>query len=95
MTNDLPFEIVRLAVALLVIPPVLFYTRRVRRMPGRNWWFVSIAAIYASYVFAVLDNFVAPGLMQTLQPVCWAIAGVTGVVAVVQVRRYITEARST
>lgn len=91
--DTLPFDLVRVAVAALVVPPLFFYTRRIREVPGRMWWFGSIALIYATYVLAVVADFVAPQFFYALQPVCLAVAGAFAVVAIVKTRRYVDSQR--
>lgn len=70
-------EILRLVIALALLPLALMLARGVREVAGRNYYILAVAGVYIGMVLTILENF--PGaseVLNTLQHLGYGIAGV-------------------
>jgi hypothetical protein len=93
MTGDIGLqatELARLIIAVLVLPGIVFFGRRLRSPAGGGYYMLSVIAVYASYVFTVLEEFWYPDLINTAQHLALAVAGILALVATLKTRREVT-----
>lgn len=79
-------EVFRLALALALLPGLLFFIRRIRVVPGRAAWMTCLGAIYASYAFTIMEGVAAPGLFNMLQHAMYAVAAVAAAAGAIATR---------
>ncbi len=83
-----PSEVLRLAIALAMLPIAVSLTRQVRRSDGRLFYGVAVSAIYLSMMMSVIEE--SPGmpqaLLNNLQHWGYGIAGVFAAVGAYQTR---------
>lgn len=84
-----PYEVARLAIAIVVLPFALALSWKLRERPGRIAAGTAIIAIYLSYLFTIVEGFYAGQVMNVLQHACYAIAGVSAAVASWMQRAYL------
>lgn len=77
---DSAAEVARLVVAVSVLPLLFYAGRHVRFVPSVFPWFATvIGAIYASYVFTLLESLVAEAPMNAIQHLLLGAAGIAAV----------------
>jgi len=83
-------EIARLALALVVLPGIVVYYRRLRAVPGQHWFMVALSAIYVSYVLTIVEGPMGSAgigdLVNTLQHLMYAVAGIAALLAALKLR---------
>jgi len=79
-----------LLLAAIVAVPAWIYYGRLGYRPGRGAGVVALAALFASYLFNVLEVFVAPELMNALQHLAYGVAGVAAAVTAIRLHRLLT-----
>jgi len=82
-----PAEIFRLALALVVLPVFLSFSRRLRDARWKGSMIAAYYAITASYVLSIVEVFYAPDLFNMLQHLMYFVAGVLWVRVVLLMRR--------
>lgn len=80
-------ELLRLVVALAVLPGLLFFIKALRVVPARAAWMCCIGSIYASYVFTIVEGFLLPDLLNLLQHTMYGVAGVAAAVGAFATQR--------
>ncbi len=87
-------EIARLVIALAVLPFIFRVARQIR-MSGTSgpWFAITIGAVYASYLFTIIESFVAEPLFNALQHSSYGVAGVAGLLTAIETRRQVLEER--
>lgn len=80
-------EAFQLAVALVVLPVMLGFYRRLRDKSGQPYWQIAVAAIYAAGVFTIVESFVLAELMNALQHLSYGVAGVAATFAAYDSRK--------
>lgn len=83
-------ELARLVIAVLVLPGIIFFGRRVRFPAGGGYYMLAVVAVYVSYVFTLLEEFWYPDLLNTMQHLSLAVAAGLAVVATLKTRREVT-----
>jgi hypothetical protein len=84
-------EVVRLVLALIVLPALFTFYRRLRPAPGMREIFLAGMAIFASYVFTIFDSAFYADFFNMLQHVMYALAGVLAFVGAVKLRSFVLE----
>lgn len=80
-------EVFRLTLAVLVLPVFLFFSQRLRGAPWKKSMIAAYLIITFSYVVSILENLFAPTLLNTVQHVAYAAAGVCWLLVVLEWRR--------
>lgn len=80
-------EVFRLTLAVMVLPVFLFFVRRLRGAPWKRLMIAAYFTVMFSYVVSILENLFAPVLLNTVQHVAYAVAGVFWVLIVLEWRR--------
>ncbi len=68
-------EIVNLVLSVAFIP-ILVATMRDFHVPGKRYFSVGLLAMVGTYVFTVVEGFVAPDVFNMLEHLMLAVAGV-------------------
>ena len=73
-------EFARLTVALAVLPLLISANRglRVEKSIG-PYYAILVGLVYLAYVLTILEGFFAPELMNTLQHLCYGVAGILAI----------------
>lgn len=79
-------EIVDLLMALF-LTPIMVVAYRVVTIRGKRWFAAAYLMIATGYVLTVLEGYVAPGVLNTLEHVTHAFAGALCLVGVTHVFR--------
>lgn len=85
-----PYEVVRLLLAAIVAVPAWIYYGRLGYRPGRGAGVLALAALFASYLFNVLEVYFAPELMNTLQHLAYGVAGAAAAVTAIRLHSVLT-----
>ena len=90
-------EIARLALALVVLPGVVVYYRRLRPVPGRSLLIAALSAIYVSYVLSIIEGPMGSAgvgdVVNTLQHLMYAVAGVAALLGMFKIRAAVVATR--
>jgi len=81
-------EILRLAIALAILPLALTLAKGVRDVAGRTFYLIAVTGIYLGMTLTILENL--PGsaeLLNTLQHVSYGVAGIFGALGAYQSHR--------
>jgi hypothetical protein len=70
-------EIIRLVMALAVVPAYTAVSRRIHPVPGKRFLDIAVYAVLASYLFNVLEDLWFKELTVTLLLLSFGIAGVS------------------
>ncbi|MDH4139920.1 MAG: hypothetical protein OEV43_05050 [Coriobacteriia bacterium] len=80
-------EIVRLAVAVVVLPFIYRIASQLRMSSkSRPLYSITIAAIYVSYVLSVVETYVAGDFLNAVQHLCYGVAGIAAALCAYQTR---------
>lgn len=78
----------RLVLALVVLPVILTFARRLRVVSDSKVWAIAtVGAVYASYVFTLVEDVAMHDVLNLLQHVMYGVAGVCALRTAVVVRR--------
>lgn len=80
-------EVFRLTLAVMVLPVFLFFSKRLRGAPWKRPMIAAYLTVTFSYVVSILENLFAPLLLNTVQHVAYAVAGVLWILVVLEWRR--------
>lgn len=80
-------EIVDLLMVLF-LTPIMVVTYRVVTVRGKRWFALSYLMIAVGYVFTVLEGYVAPEALNTLEHVTHALAGAFCLAGAASIFRY-------
>jgi hypothetical protein len=80
-------ELARLVIAVLVLPAIVFFGRRLRVPAGGGFYMYSVIAVYLSYVLTLLEEFWFMEFFDAMQHGLLAVAGVLAFVAALRTRR--------
>lgn len=70
-----PAEVFRLALVVVVLPPMVMLSRRLPRTRSNTLIMASFGVICLSYVFGLFDDVLFQPLMDALQHLSYAVAG--------------------
>ncbi|UCF67868.1 MAG: hypothetical protein JSV80_00815 [Acidobacteriota bacterium] len=79
-------ELVNLGIALTTLPIVIVYFRR-RRLPDLRWLWVGYGLVIAALILTVLEGGLWPPMLQTLEHVALALAGLSFAAGVIILAR--------
>lgn len=82
-----PAELFRLALALIVLPVFLSFTRRLRDADWARPMVAAYVVITLSYVLSIAEAFFAPRLLNMFQHLAYLAAGLLWVLVVLGMRR--------
>ncbi|MFA5844536.1 MAG: hypothetical protein WC971_06875 [Coriobacteriia bacterium] len=81
-------EVFRLILAVIVLPVIATFARRLRVVSTATPWAVgAVGAIYASYVFSLAENMAMGDVFNMMQHVMYGVAGVCVLRTAVVIRR--------
>jgi len=84
--NYQPSELADL-ILFMALGPVIVVALRRTLSPVPSACYVALAAMLGAYVFTFAEGFVLPDLLNLLEHVCYAVAGVAFAVLLFQFRR--------
>jgi len=81
-------EILRLVIALALLPLALMLARGIRDVAGRSYYVIAAIAVYVGMTLTIIENL--PGALEvfnTLQHLSYAVAGAFGALGAYQTFR--------
>lgn len=89
-----PSDLLRLVLAIAIVPPILLTVRRYRGTAFRNGVLALVCALAISYVASTIEQLLGPEAPWNLvQHTAYAVAGVCAVYSALALRREVLDAR--
>ena len=73
-------ELITFLVGVGVMLFIVINRRRIVQIPGATWLLLSYSALFAGWVFTLVEGFILPGLMNTVEHACYMVSSLAAAV---------------